>query len=269
MSAEREVEREIKRLQAENARLVEVEQQRASRNAIIARIGQIMTRRLGAQDILQDAMRAIHDELNYPSVAVLLLDESDPEILVLRAACGIVAEQVPTPYSQSIHTGLIGAATRGRQAVRVNDVQRDKRYLAIPANAGVYSECAVPIMTSNGVLGVLDLQSRDVFNDEDVRDATTMAGQLAVAIENARMFDAERQRSARLNIVYQIGRMIAGSLRIDAVLQNAVDAITQHLHYPDVALFLFDDDDPSAIILRARGGLHGGVGQRAISPTHR
>ena len=251
---------ELLRLQAENQRLREIEQLRASRNAIIARIGQLMTSRLGAQDILGDAVKAIHDELNYPSVAVLLLDEADPETLVRRAACGIVAEQVPDPYRQSIHTGLVGTAVRTKAAVRVNDVGGDARYLAIPADAGVYSECAVPIMTHNGVLGVLDLQSRDAFNDEDVRDATTMAGQLAVAIENARLFQAERQRNTRNNIVYQIGRMIAGSLRVDTVLQNAVDAITQHLHYPDVALFLFDADDPTAIILRARGGLHGGVG---------
>ncbi len=252
-------------LQQENMRLVELEQQRARRNTIIARIGQLMTREssrrgLGVQDILGDAVRAIHDELNYPSVAVLLLDEADPEMLVRRAACGIVAEQVPDPYRQSIHTGLTGAAVRNKQVLRVNDVGSDVRYLAIPADAGVYSECAVPIMTSNGVLGVLDLQSSDSFNDEDVRDATTMAGQLAVAIENAHLFDAERQRASRMGIVYQIGRMIAGSLKIDVVLQNAVDAITQHLRYLDVALFLLDDDDPTAIILRARGGLHGGVG---------
>jgi GAF domain-containing protein len=244
--------------------LITLEQRRERRNAIIARIGQLMTHasshRLSAKDFLTDAARAIHDELNYPSVAVFLLDENAPDTLVRHAACGIVAEQVPDPYCQSVHTGLVGTAVQTRHAVRVNDVQNDKRYLAIPANAGVYSECAVPIMTSDGVLGVLDLQSRDAFSDDDVRDAATMAGQLAVAIENARLFEAERQRASRMGIVYRIGRMIAGSLKIDVVLQNAVDAITQHLRYPDVALFLFDEADPDAVVLRARGGTHGGTG---------
>ena len=80
------------------------------------------------------------------------------------------------------------------------------------ADAGIYSECAVPIATNDSVLGVLDLQSRAVFNDEDMRDAATMAGQLAVAIENTRLFKAEQQRSARLALIARTGQRIATRL---------------------------------------------------------
>ena len=244
-------ENEVTRLRAEIAHLHEVEQQRASRNAIIARIGQLMTSRLGSQDILSDAVRAIHDELNYPSVAVLLIDDADPEMLVRRAACGIVAEQVPDPYRQSIHTGLIGAAVRTQQVVRVNNVQSDTRYLAIPADAGIYSECAVPIATNDSVLGVLDLQSRAVFNDEDMRDAATMAGQLAVAIENTRLFKAEQQRSARLALIARTGQRIATRLDPEDLFDTLVQELQQKLGYDHAALFVRDANEPDILVQRA------------------
>jgi signal transduction histidine kinase len=104
-----------------------------------------------------------------------------------------------------ISTGIMGAAAMSRQTVLVNDVASDPRHIPAPGVAGVVAELAVPILVGGRVLGVLNVESRHTFSDEDADGLRVVAGQLAVAIENARLYVAaqraavldERQRLAR------------------------------------------------------------------------
>jgi signal transduction histidine kinase len=188
-----------------NARMYEREQQRTERVSLIARIGHIMTANLSLSDLLQRAADAIHDLLGYPNIAIPLLHPGDPPVLVLNTVGGSYKHIVKTEFRMPITEGIMGAAVRTNSVVLVNDVQSDSRHVPTPGATGINAELAVPIHLGERVLGVLNVESSDPFTAEDAASLEIVADQLAVAIENARLYDhgqrvavlEERQRLAR------------------------------------------------------------------------
>ena len=107
-----------------------------------------------------------------------------------------IYESIPIGgYRQSIHEGIIGAAARSRGRVLVADVRSDARYLPVPGAEWVRSELAVPVVAGDRLLGVLNIESGVTFGEADAEGIEILADQLAAAIENARLFEAERRRS--------------------------------------------------------------------------
>jgi phosphoserine phosphatase RsbU/P len=94
--------------------------------------------------------------------------------------------------------GLVGYAARHRQAVLVPDVSKDPRYILL--NPETRSELAVPLIYQDKVIGVLDLEhtKRGFFTDDHQRTVTTLAAQVAIAIENARLYEEIARQEKRL-----------------------------------------------------------------------
>ena len=189
----------------QNARRYEWERRRTERLALIARVGRIITADLRLDDMLQRAADAIHELLGYPSVAIPLIEPADPDTMVLTTFGGSYKHLAGREYRIPTAQGLMGAASRTRQAVLVNDVLADPRYLPTPFVPNPVAELAVPIVIGDRTLGVVNVESERPFSDDDAALLRIVADQLAVAIENARLYAAaqriaaleERQRLAR------------------------------------------------------------------------
>jgi signal transduction histidine kinase len=110
-------------------------------------------------------------------------------------------------------------------------------------------------MVSGGeVLGVLNLESGDPFSEDDATTIQIVADQLAAAIITARLFEAERQRTARIATINQIGRLITSSLRLDEIVQTATEAIANQLNFAHVAVEVVDRSDREQLVLLAQAG---------------
>src|SRR5205085_5151689 len=94
--------------------------------------------------------------------------------------------------------GLVGYAALHREAVVVPDVTKDPRYIKVVED--VRSELAVPMLLKDRCIGVFDLESPelDAFTKRDVEILTLLASQAAVAIENARLYEAVSHSEARM-----------------------------------------------------------------------
>ncbi len=90
---------------------------------------------------------------------------------------------------------IVGWVAQTGEPILANDVSEDPRYRAVEALRDTKSELAVPVKMGNNVIGVLDIESTDVdaFGEADLYTAQTLADQLAVAIDNARLYDETRQ----------------------------------------------------------------------------
>lgn len=176
----------------ENAQLYALEQRRAERLALIARIGQIITAGLELDDLLQTAADAIHELLGYENVDLPLMDAAG-EALLVRARGGDYKRHIQGDDRIPLGRGVMGAAAREKRVQLVNDVTRDKRYIrptgAVPARA----ELALPIMLGDQVLGVLNVEGETTFTQEDVTSLQIVADHLAVAIRNARLYERAQQ----------------------------------------------------------------------------
>jgi putative methionine-R-sulfoxide reductase with GAF domain len=127
---------------------------------------------------------------------------------------------IPLAQEQS----LVARAARTRQAVIVNDVHNEPGWLPNPLLPHTASEMAVPLIVGDQMLGVMDVQSDrlNAFTAEDANIQTTLASQVATALQNARTFSHSRRQADREAALNVIGQRIQGTTSIDAALKMAV-----------------------------------------------
>ena len=240
----------------ENARLFAAEKRRAARQRTLARIGEIISSTLELDELLQTAVKAIRQHLHYTDCGFMLVDEQDPETLVMVARSGIYAKLLPADYRQSIHDGIIGAAARTRQPILTTDAQNDPRYLTLLGADDIRAAVSIPVIVGDQLLGVLNVESREMLDEEDAALLEVAGNQLGAAIVNAHLFAAEKRRAMRQSTLYRIGKLIAATLDLDDLLQTAVTAIADELSYSNTALLLVDREDPETLVLTARSGIY-------------
>jgi sigma-B regulation protein RsbU (phosphoserine phosphatase) len=108
--------------------------------------------------------------------------------------------------------GIVGAAAAEKAAVLVPDVSKDPRY--VMANPETKSELAVPLIYKDKVIGVLDLEHtrRGFFTEDHKRTLTTLAAQIAIALENARLYEQIARQERRLERDLQVARELQSRL---------------------------------------------------------
>ena len=189
----------------ENARRYAEEQRRTARFALISRVASLITGGFELDAVLQKAADAIHEVLGYPNVDILLLDPNDSATLVVRVRGGVYKQVIQGEDRIPVSQGVMGAAVREGRAQLVNDTARDPRYVRPPGVVRAGAELAVPIRVGGRVLGVLNVESDQPFDELDLASLEIVADHLAVAIGNAGLFAGaqrvavleERQRLAR------------------------------------------------------------------------
>lgn len=181
-----------------NARRYAEENRRRERFRLIARVAGIITEELEVDEMLQRAADAVHEILGFPNVDIPLIDPDDPETLVVSIRGGEYKRKIRHTDRLPIGRGVMGAAVRERRTQRVNDIAADPRYLHPPGVNTPYAELAVPIHIGSEVLGVLNVEGERPFDALDADSLEIVAEHLALAINNARLFDAARQNAVLL-----------------------------------------------------------------------
>ena len=174
--------------------------QRVQDLTLLHGVGSQIARSLDVEDILATAVQALQRTFNCDSVVILVPEEGSRRLRA-RAAAGKHADVLPSDHTQGPDEGLIGWVAARGQSVLVNNVEADPRYVNdYPDQVSTQSELCIPIRTGDEIAGVLDVQSdlRDAFDEADQRTLETLAGQIAVAIENARLYEAERDARDQL-----------------------------------------------------------------------
>jgi sigma-B regulation protein RsbU (phosphoserine phosphatase) len=180
----------------ENARLYSRVSRQAQSLSVLNEIAVELTSILDLDPLLERVGHLLRRLIDYQMFSVMLLDEKGEE-LVTRYAWRFGSIQGPQRRI-SVHTGLVGAAVREWRLINTPDVRRDSRYLAM--NPETRSELIVPLFYKGRIIGVLDLEHTRTgfFNEEHERVITTMAAQVAISIENARLYQAVRRQERQL-----------------------------------------------------------------------
>src|SRR5262249_44899682 len=152
--------------------------------------------------------------IDYEMFGIFLLDEGHGELVLRKAVSfGLAAER---KTRVRLGEGLTGAAAQSKQPIRVGDVRADPRYLALIPETR--SELVVPLVHKDRVVGVFDLESSalDKFTEEHVKVLTPLASQVAVAIENARLYENLARQEERVGRELELAQWIQQSLFPDA-----------------------------------------------------
>ncbi|MGD0095277.1 MAG: SpoIIE family protein phosphatase [Terracidiphilus sp.] len=180
----------------ENARLYARVSRQAQTLTVMNEIAAELTSILDLDPLLERIGQLLRRLIDYQMFTIMLLDEKG-ETLITRYAWRFGYAHAPL-RRLPITTGLVGAAVREWRLVNVPDVSKDPRYL--PMNPETRSELIVPLFHKGHIIGVLDLEHTRIgfFNEEHARMLTTLAAQVAIAIENARLYQAVRRQERQL-----------------------------------------------------------------------
>jgi len=241
---------------------------RATELQSVAEIAQTISQLMDNQDdLLQAVADQTKSQFNLYHAHIYLYNESSDQ-LVLTAGAGDVGRQmaaqkrvIPADHESSI----VARTFRTGEGLVVNNVSESPDFLPHPLLPNTRSEMAVPMMVAGRVIGVLDVQSDrlDRFSDEDVNVKTTLAGQIAVAVQNARAFEIVKSREAEierraleLEAVSDVATSVSSNLQVDELLANVVNLTKERFSLYHSQVYLIDNN-LEYLVLAAGAGVAG------------
>jgi phosphoserine phosphatase RsbU/P len=209
--------------------------------ATLAEIGEEVNASLDLDEVLARSAALIKRHIDYEIFGVLMFEGGDGSYLKHRFSIGYppdLAANLRIPLGQ----GISGTAAATGHPVRVGDTQHDPRY--IHAVDDVRSELAVPLMLRGKCIGVLDIQSRhpEYFTREQQNILTLLASRLAVAIENARLFERVRAQADTLLLLNEVGRETSSILDVEELLRRAAEQTKRVIDYQILSIMLYDEE---------------------------
>ncbi len=201
--------------------------------------------------------------------------QADSGDLFLLDDRGVVAHSLlthgltPPPHWQErannlMDRGLSGWVARHRQSALIADTLQDERWLTLPgAPSEARSALSAPISHGATLLGVLTLthSAPEHFSDQHLRLVEAAADQMALALHNVQIFDAQRQMADRQAALYGVLSAVSSQLDPEAVVRLAAETIAQLAGWPNLAIGLLAEDGQHWRVAAAAGRLAQVTGQ--------
>jgi sigma-B regulation protein RsbU (phosphoserine phosphatase) len=175
--------------------------EQANTLALLYEVSREITSILDKEELFRLVAQRVKKLVNYHVFSVMLWNEQTQHLesaFVMR-----YGDSIPPRTRVPLHQGLTGAAASQRRVVRVADTLTDPRFIGCEVETGVSvrSELVVPLLIQDRLIGVLDLESAETraFTAEHERMLTAIASYVAIAIENARLYEGARQTERRLH----------------------------------------------------------------------
>lgn len=239
-------------------------------NTFVAKLGKGRKSRLDATKLLPEVIRRLlsigdpdallHEVCSLANDALgadeasLLLTDVDGEELVEHEVVG--KKLRPTRFRLKVAgEGICAWVATKRQAAVVADVRKDKRY--VPARPDVRSEAAVPILSGERLLGVLNFESNKVgfFQKDDLQLLGFLASQIAVALRLVELDQRARAWQERVGAIHNLSRLQGGVVPLATLLRRTADAVrlTCGGHY---AAVFTGDYERGELVLLAQSSAH-------------
>jgi sigma-B regulation protein RsbU (phosphoserine phosphatase) len=207
--------------------------------SLLVEVSDALNTTLDLDTLLHRVAEVVKRVIDYEIFSILLLNDRTQE-LRFRFQIGHqpeVAEKIRVKVGQ----GVTGRAVEERRAILVNDVTKESEY--IEAVARVRSELAVPLITKNKVIGVIDIEAPEpgYFKEDHARLLTLIASRIAVSIENARLYSRILRQANTLSILNDISRDFTSILNLDQLLKRIGDLLLKIIDYQMFSILLIDD----------------------------
>jgi GAF domain-containing protein len=201
-------------------------QDRAAELATVAEVGTKIASILDPQEMLQTVVNLAKERFGLYHAHVYLLDD-DAKLLNLAVGAGEVGQKMVAEgwqISLEAPQSLVARAARERRGVIVSNVFAEPGFMPNPLLPDTASELAVPLMVGNTVFGVLDVQSEEKnhFTQEDVNIQTTLASQVAVALQNAQTYALIQRQAEHETLINVISQRIQSTTNIENALQVTI-----------------------------------------------
>jgi sigma-B regulation protein RsbU (phosphoserine phosphatase) len=205
---------------------------------LLLEVADVLATSLDLDTTLRGVSDVVRKVIDYEIFAILLLNEKTQE-LRFRFQVGYPADFAERSRIK-VGEGVTGLAAQSRQTVLINDVRTDPRYIAGVPN--VCAELAVPLITKNRVIGVIDLEAREpgYFTEEHSRLLTLIASRMAAVIENAQLYTRTTRQARILLLLNEISRELTSILNLDELMARIAELLRRLIDYQMFSILLLD-----------------------------
>ncbi|MCB9423071.1 MAG: PAS domain S-box protein [Ardenticatenaceae bacterium] len=225
---------------------------RAAEMETVARVSASTASILETDKLLQEVVDLTKERFGLYHAHVYLLNKAG-DTLILTAGAGeigqkMVAEKRSIPLNQE--QSLVAQAARTRQGIIENDVLNNPAFLPHPLLPDTRAEMAVPMLIGNKLIGVMDVQAGQIsqFTQQDIIIQTTLAAQIAVALENARSFENARTSLAETEALLDITKESSRTLELQTILESVLDRVLAATKF-EAGLISLENPDTQALEL--------------------
>lgn len=217
------------------------------------RLGQLgLVRTVSAQianvsdidELSRRVARLIQSTFKYYYVAIFTLERNKTS-LTFRSGSGGTGSRhrrrkAASPgFEVELGQGLVGSAAANGEQVVVSDTDNEPRFRRIESLPETRSEAVIPLKIEERVLGVLDVQSKEVnaFHPRDLLVLRALADNIAIAVEGAQLFNDLSRQADQLKVVSEVSKQITSILNLRNLMEEVAGIIHNQFGYPYVHLF--------------------------------
>ena len=261
----------IERKKAEDALRVSLEETRqyAERMALLNRVARAISTTLDLDTLLEIVYQEIVNAITADSFFVALYDRYTDQ---LEFRIRVDRDVHEAPHVRPLGNALTAQVVNNRKSLLIQDYDLEKDHLPMMTLWGTglpsRSWLGVPMLLGEEVVGVISAQSYspNAFGERERELLSTIADTVAIAIENARLYEAEKRRTSRLTQIVKFGIDLASLRQEEEVLETLVNHIADIMDSPTCTVMLVDMEKNEAVVT-AQTGLPAGANKARIPLT--
>jgi GAF domain-containing protein/HAMP domain-containing protein len=193
-------------------------------------VAQVASSAPNLRDLLRRTVSLIMERFEYYDASIFMVDETGVYAVLLETGQSASALKRGRDYRVAIGANsIIGWVTGHNQPHVVSDTSPDQLNLKTELFTETHSEAALPISVGDYVLGALDVQSvkPNAFSPEDVSILQTIANQIAISVQNIRLFETTKINLAETSLLYQTSRQITQAETQEQIIAILSRALTK------------------------------------------
>ncbi|MCQ3938606.1 MAG: hypothetical protein DPW18_16390 [Chloroflexi bacterium] len=234
----------------------------ATSTEVSRRLSTILDRR----QLVSEVVNEIRNAFGYYHAQIYLYNEETRELIMAGGTGRAGAEMIAKGHKLLWGQGLVGRAAETRKPVLVPDTTKDANWLSNPLLPDTLAEMAVPIVTGDTLLGVLDIQHNipNGLNADDLEAVRSIANQIAVALQNIASTEHVAKRANQLETVATVSTASSAVLNPDKLLQTVVDLTKERFNLYHAHIYLANESWDTLLLAAGAGE----VGRQMTSTGH-
>ncbi len=234
--------------------------ERVDQLSVFNEIAKILNSTIDLREVLRTTIEKIAELTEAEAWSIALLDDATGD-LVFEAVAGEKEEEVRETRLKK-GQGIAGWVAKEGKPLIVPDVTKDDRFFpGVDQRTKFVTESilAVPLISKGRILGVMEAINKSgggEFTQKDLDTISSLVDHAAIAIENGKLFEAERSRVAELTTVYEIGAAVTSILDLEVLLEKSAHLLRSRFGFYYVGI-VFLDKETDDLVFQAFAGREG------------
>jgi two-component system NtrC family sensor kinase len=239
----------------ERNRALEREQRKARQSSAIHEISRQIAATLDLDTLIEQVSARLRQSFGYDVVLVFLMHRQENQLVVKEGAIGYAGRAL-IGHSLKIGEGIVGWVAQTGETLLANDVSQEPRFHYTAQLSETRAELAIPLKVRGQVIGVLDIESArlNAFGPDDVMLLESLASEVAVAIENARLFEAERGQAEEMAALVEMNRTITEDIGLKETLDRILSSARKIIPVSECSVVLVDEVSGDLVVEASTDG---------------